>query len=106
MARYGLVFKIDEQCWLAEYEGDGWVQDASPIEDEDGIYTDMNPREMSLVEIVTLGDVDGGESVSLQDMKTVTVKNEEDPEKTIVHILEEGMFPTLAQSIFHGEKLK
>jgi hypothetical protein len=105
MARYGLVFKLEEQCWIAEYKKDGSVEDAAPIDDEEGIYAELNPREMSLVEIETLGDVDGGESVSLKDLKTITINNEDDPEKTLVEMFEDGMFPTLAMHVFREEKL-
>jgi hypothetical protein len=102
--RYGLVFKIDDQCYLAEYQ-DGIVEDATGIDDNDGVYTDLNPREMSLVEIVGQGDVEDGERVSLQDLKTITIENEDDPEKTIVDLLHSGAFPEVAQSIFEGEEL-
>lgn len=104
MKRYGLVFKIDDQCWLAEYI-DGEIEDASPIDDHNGIYTELNPREMSLVDIVTEGDVEGGERVSLDDLKTITIKNDEDPELTLADLISSGGLPDLAKQIFEMENL-
>ena len=104
MKRYGLVFKINDQCWLAEYK-DGAVEDAAPIDDEEGIYKELNPREMVLVEIANDSFTDEGEKVSLLDLKTVTVENEDDPEKSIVDLINSGAFPEVAESVFDGEEL-
>jgi hypothetical protein len=104
MSRYGLVFKTDNQCWLSEYV-DGTIKDASPLDDHNKIYEDLNPREMSLVEIFHEEDVNGGERVSLQDLKTITITNEEFPEKTIADLLESGGLPEIARSVFEGEEL-
>jgi len=104
MKRYGLVFKVEDQCWLAEYRG-GTVEDAYPIDDEEGVYTELNPREMVLVEVVSDGEVDGNERVILQDLKTITIENQNDPEKCIVDLIHDGAFPEVAQSIHEGEEL-
>jgi hypothetical protein len=104
--RYGLVFKLGEQCYLAEYNPDGTVEDAAPIDDDDGVYADLNPREMSLVEIVRVGEVDEGEQVGLQDLKTITIQNDENPDDTIMEILENGDFPMVAENIFESEELE
>ncbi len=105
MKRYGLVFKIEDQCWLAEYV-DGSIEDASPIDDNDKVYEDLNPREMSLVSIASDGEVEGGERVSLQDLKTITIKCDEDPDRTIADFIESGNLPALAEEIFSGEELE
>lgn len=102
--RYGLIFKIEDQCWLAEYV-DGEVEDASPLSDEEGVYTELNPREMVLVEITHEKDTDGGEVVTIQDLRTITVRNDAEPEKTLVDLVMAGSLPELARSIFEGEEL-
>lgn len=104
MKRYGLVFKIDDQCWLAEYY-DGDIENASPIEDNEGVYAELNPREMSLVEIFADGITEEGEKVSLQDLRTITIKHENDPEATIGTLIESGGLPEVARSVFENEEL-
>jgi hypothetical protein len=103
MERYGLVFKIWDQCWLSEFIN-GTAEDASPIDDEEGAYEDLGPCEMSLVEIKSEGETDSIERVYLKDLKTITIEHD-DPEKSIVNLIEEGGFPELAKAIFEDEDL-
>lgn len=102
MKRYGLVFKIDEECWLAEYV-DEEIQDASVIDDHNGVYTDLNPKEMSLVCIETVEDVENGERVYLDDLKTITVQNKENSNLTVMDLVSSGDFSKLAKYIFESE---
>lgn len=102
MKRYGLIFKLINRCWLAEYV-DGSVQDASPIDDHDGVYSELALHEMSLVEITGDGSVDGGEQVTLQDIKTIRVRNDSDPDATIGDLIESQKFPKVAESVYQEE---
>ena len=101
--RYGLVFKMDDQCYLAQYHEDGTMEDASPIEDDNGVYAELNPRELSLVDIEYDGETENGELLSLSDLKTVTIRNEESPDDTIEDLLVSGNFPALAEGIYREE---
>lgn len=100
--RYGLVFKVEDQCWLSEYVN-GTIEDASPLNDEKGAYTELNPREMVIVEIVHENDIDSGELVSIMDMRTVTIRCDNNPKKTVTDLVASGSLPELAETIFENE---
>ena len=104
MKRYGLVFRINDQCYLAEYV-EGVVQGAFPIRDSQNVYQEMNPREMSLVEIVSDGESEEGENISILDLKMLTITSEKggNPEGWIPQIIEDRLFTDLANSIFENE---
>lgn len=102
LKRYGLIFKIENQCWLTEYF-DGQIEDASPLSDDNEIYKELNPRELVLVEIFHEKSTDGGEIVSIQDLRTITVRNDNNPEKTVADLVLVGDLPELAKTIFEKE---
>lgn len=102
--RYGLVVRINDQCWLGEYQGDS-VTELSPFLDQEGVYSDLNPKEISLVEIESIGIIDNeDEEVTLKDLKVITVKNHEtNKEQSIEDLINEGHLPEISKCIYEEE---
>ena len=84
--KYGLVFKINSNIFLAEYDEEGNIQDGEDIDDPKGIYNSLTENQLSFVEVhYCQQDVP-----YLRDLKTITVTND-DPEKTLLDLLQEGV---------------
>lgn len=102
--RYGLVFKFNDDCWISEYI-DGEIQEAYLLSDEEGVYDELNPREMAIVEIVHEKSAENGEVVSLADVRTITVRCDDEPENTVMDLIKAGALPELARAVFENEDL-
>ncbi len=93
---YGLVFRVGEDIFLAEYDSDGNIGDGGAIEDEKQIYKDLTENEISFVEVERYQQ----DVQYLRDLKVITVTNEEYPEKTVLDLLKEGGGEELATLLY------
>ena len=69
---YGIVFKDNSIVYLTEYEGNHNFTDGTPISDEEKIYDDLRPDQMSFVRLITK---ETGE-VTIKDLHTITISHE------------------------------
>lgn len=96
MGTYGLVFKLNDLVWLAEY-ANNHLKEAFVISDADGIYETLDSKQMSFVYIKN--DLLNCK-VHLRDIVTFTVSNETCPGKGVKELIDEGFFEEFALSIY------
>lgn len=97
MFTYGLVFRMQDQVWLALFDEHGNIEDADTITDPEGVYDTLAPNAMSFVSVERYGEL------NLSDLQTITVSRENcTDEEAILMMLDEGDFPDFAREIWSG----
>jgi hypothetical protein len=95
--RYGLVCKISNVCFLAEYDDQGRIGTGYQITDPRGDYKDLTPNELSFVEIVMEPQED---VVYLRDLRKIDITHEDDPSKTVHDFIKTGGMVDLARTFY------
>lgn len=98
--RYGLVYKINGECFLSKYDENGILQDGDNISDNDSIYQSLEDNQISLVEWSEENDI-----VNIMDLSTITLTNKDDPDEMacVLELMDEGFFPEFAETIWQEE---
>jgi hypothetical protein len=94
--KYGLVFKINDIIFLAEYDEDGNIGEGCDISDEEGVYQHFTGNDVSFVELYSYQQ----DVMKIRDLKMISIRNDEDPNATFSDFLKEGGGPEFAKSIY------
>lgn len=100
MSNYGLVFKLHDEVLLSRYieTPDGLsLTDPEAIDDGKGIYADFDSCTFSFVEIKQFQQ----DVFYLNDLKSIKITHDFNPEKDIESIIEEDKFIDFATQFYH-----
>lgn len=95
--KYGLVFKINDIIFLAEYDEDGNIGEGCDISDEEGVYKNFTGNDVAFVEVYSYQQ----DVMKIRDLKFISIRNDDDYSLTFADFLKEGGGPEFARSIYN-----
>lgn len=70
-------------------------EDAESITDDNGVYEELSKHAVSFVELTE----NQQDVLSIQDIKVITVCNDEDPDKGVEDMIKDGYFVEMANNL-------